>query len=65
MQHRTDDRHARGLLAMMDEYSRECAAIDLPRQLEADDVLDRLTWPFAQRGPLAKALRDCKAAQST
>ena len=50
MQHRTHDGRAFRLLTVMDEFSRECLAIDVARQLKADDVLDRLTWLFAQRG---------------
>jgi putative transposase len=50
MLHRTHDGRAFRLLTIMDEFSRECLAIDVARQLKADDVLDRLTWLFAQRG---------------
>jgi len=50
MLHRTHDGRALRLLTLMDEFSRECLAIDVARQLKADDVLDRLTWLFAQRG---------------
>ena len=65
MVHRTHDGRAFRLLTILDEFSGECMAVDVARHLRADDVLDRLTWPFAQRGPLAKALQDGKAAQST
>ena len=50
MLHRTHDGRAFRLLTIMDEFSRECLAIDVARQLKADNVLDRLTWLFAQRG---------------
>jgi len=50
MQHRTYDGRAFRLLTIMDEFSRECLAIDVARKLRADDVLDQLTWLFAQRG---------------
>ena len=38
------------LLTLMDEYTRECLAIDVARRLRADDVLERLAWTFATRG---------------
>ena len=50
MLHRTHDGRAFRLLTIMDEFSRECLAIDVARQVKADDVSDRLTWLFAQRG---------------
>jgi len=50
MLHRTHHGRAFRLLTIMDEFSRECLAIDVARQLKADNVLDRLTWLFAQRG---------------
>jgi len=50
MQHRTYDGRAFRLLTIMDEFTRECLAIDVDRSLTSDDVLDRLTWLFAQRG---------------
>ena len=37
-------------MTIMDEFSRECLSIGVTRRLKADDVLDRLTWLFAQRG---------------
>ena len=37
-------------LTLVDEYTRECLAIDVARQLRSDDVLERLSWLFATRG---------------
>jgi transposase InsO family protein len=37
------------LLTLMDEFSRECLAIEVGRQLSSDDVLETLTRLFAQR----------------
>jgi putative transposase len=38
------------LLTLVDEYTRECLAIDVARRLRSDDVLERLAWLFATRG---------------
>jgi transposase InsO family protein len=38
------------LLTIVDEYTRECLAIEVARRLRADDVLHRLAAPFVQRG---------------
>jgi len=35
---------------MLDEYTRECLAIDVARRLTSDDVLERLTDLFVRRG---------------
>jgi len=50
MQHRTHDGRSFRLLTIMDEFSRECLAIEVDRRLSSDHVLDRLTELFAQRG---------------
>ena len=47
--HTTDGRPLR-LLTLMDEHTRECLTIDVERRLNSDDVLDRLTQLFTQRG---------------
>ena len=39
------------MLAIIDEYSRECLAILVARRLRSDDVLHLLADPFADRGP--------------
>lgn len=38
------------LLTLVDEYTRECLAIDVARRLRGDDILERLSWLFAVRG---------------
>jgi transposase InsO family protein len=38
------------MLTIVDEYTRECPAIDVGRSLKSDDVLERLAWLFATRG---------------
>ncbi|NOG53153.1 MAG: transposase family protein [Planctomycetes bacterium] len=38
------------MLTLVDEFSRECLAIDVARKLKSDDVLERLAWLFATRG---------------
>ena len=38
------------MLTIIDEYMRECLAIDVARQLKHDDVLEQLAWLMATRG---------------
>ena len=38
------------LLTLIDEYTRECLAIDVARGLKSKDVLERLAELFIQRG---------------
>jgi transposase InsO family protein len=38
------------MLALVDEYTRECLAIDVERRLDSEDVLDRLEKLFVSRG---------------
>jgi transposase InsO family protein len=38
------------MLTLVDEYTRECLAIDVARKLTSDDVLERLSWLMATRG---------------
>jgi transposase InsO family protein len=38
------------MLTIVDEFSRECLAIDVARKLRSDDVLEQLAWLFATRG---------------
>lgn len=47
---RTHDGRPLRMLTVLDEYSRECLAIDVARGLKADDVLERLTYLFVTRG---------------
>ena len=39
------------MLTVVDEYTRECLAIEVARHLRSDDVLDRLTDLFVEHGP--------------
>jgi putative transposase len=47
---RTQDGRPLRMLTLLDEYTRECLAIDVARSLKADDVLDRLAELFVCRG---------------
>jgi len=50
MKCRTSDGRAFRLLTVIDEYTRECLAIDVARRITADDVLERLSDLFIRRG---------------
>jgi transposase InsO family protein len=47
---RTRDGKPLRMLTMVDEYTRECLAIDVERRLDSEDVLDRLEQLFVARG---------------
>lgn len=47
---RTSDGRAIRMLTLIDEYSRECLAIDVARSLKIEDVLERLSNLFVRRG---------------
>ena len=47
---RTHDGRPVRMLTVIDEYSRECLAIDVARKLTSEDVLERLTDLFIRRG---------------
>ena len=47
---RTRDGRSFRMLTLIDEFTRECLAIDVARQLKHDDVLERLAWLMATRG---------------
>jgi transposase InsO family protein len=47
---RTHDGRPFRLLTLVDEFTRECLAIDVARRMNSDDVLERLSWLFATRG---------------
>jgi len=47
---RTHDGRPLRMLTIVDEYTRECLAIDVARNLNSDDVLARLTELFVFRG---------------
>ena len=50
VQARTRDGRSFRMLAIIDEFTRECLAIDVARKLNHDDVLERLAWLMATRG---------------
>jgi len=50
VQARTHDGRSFRMLTLVDEYTRECLAIDVARNLRSDDVLERLSWLMATRG---------------
>ncbi len=70
VQARTHDGRAFRMLTVIDEFSRECLAIEVSRRLRSDDVLHVLTDLFVRHGPpdhirsdngsefTAKAVRD-------
>ena len=47
---RTSDGRALKFLTVIDEYTRECLAIDVARSIKSEDVMDRLAFLFAERG---------------
>ena len=47
---RTHDGQPLRMLAIIDEYTRECLAIGVARRLNSEDVLDRLSDLFVRRG---------------
>jgi transposase InsO family protein len=47
---RTHDGRAIKMLTLIDEYTRECLAIDVERKLDSDDVLGRLADCFIRHG---------------
>ena len=50
VQAQTHDGRSFRMLTVVDEFTRECLAIDVARRLTSDDVLERLTWLFVTRG---------------
>ena len=48
---RTADGRPVRILAIVDEYTRECLSLDVARRLRSDDVLERLAQLFVERGP--------------
>ena len=50
VQARTRDGRAFRMLTVIDEFTRECLAIDVARKLTSDDVLERLSDLFVRRG---------------
>jgi putative transposase len=47
---RTSDGRAIRMLTLIDEFTRECLAIDVARSLKSEDVLERLSDLFVRRG---------------
>ena len=47
---RTHDGRAFRMLTLIDEFTRECLAIDVRRKLNSEDVLERLSELFIHRG---------------
>ena len=50
VQARTHDGRAFRMLTVIDEFTRECLAIDVARRLSSEDVLERLSDLFVRRG---------------
>jgi putative transposase len=50
VQARTHDGRAFRMLTIIDEFTRECLAIDVARKLTSEDVLERLSDLFIRRG---------------
>ena len=50
MMDRTHDGRPIKILTLVDEFTRECLAIDVERRLGSDNVLHRLTEVFVERG---------------
>ena len=50
MLHRTADGRAFRILTILDEFTRQCLAIDVARRLNNETVLDRLADLFIRRG---------------
>ena len=50
VQARTHDGRAFRMLTVIDEFTRECLAIDVARRLTSEDVLERLSDLFIHRG---------------
>lgn len=64
VQARTHDGRSFRMLAVIDEYTRECLAIDVARNLRSDDVLERLAWLMSTRG-VPKHIRSDNGSEFT
>jgi transposase InsO family protein len=58
VQDRTWDGKAFKMLTIVDEFSRECLAIEVDRKLNSQNVLETLTELFVRRGPPAHIRSD-------
>ena len=61
---RTHDGRPVRMLTLVDEFTRECLAIDVARRLNSEDVLERLTWLFVTRG-VSKYIRSDNGPEFT
>ena len=61
---RTEDGRAFRLLAILDEYTRECLAMDVARRMSHRDVMDRLAELFIERG-VPECLRSDNGSEFT
>ena len=61
---RTDDGRPIKILTVIDEYTRECLAIDVARQIRSQQVLERLADLFIRRG-LPEHIRSDNGAEFT
>jgi transposase InsO family protein len=61
---RTQDGRPLRMLTLVDEFTRECLAIDVERKLGSEDVIDRLAQLFVRRGTPAY-LRSDNGAEFT
>ncbi len=61
---RTHEGRSFRMLTVIDEYTRECLAIDVARNLRSDDVLERLAWLMSTRG-VPKYIRSDNGAEFT
>ena len=50
VQGRTHDGRSFRMLTLIDEFTRECLSVDVARQLNSEDILERLTWLMVTRG---------------
>ena len=61
---RTSDGRPLKILTLIDEYTRECLAIDVDRNIRSQGVLDRLTDLFIMRG-IPEHIRSDNGAEFT
>lgn len=61
---RTHDGRPLRMLTLIDEFTRECLAIDVARRLDSEDVLERLSDLFVRRG-VPKHIRSDNGAEFT